>query len=135
MWPVLDEIAAHTYLVNSTVVLIFAIYYQIAVVWGLLLISYIVQVTWFGRLHWQYRESGAKVFEENQRRQSERKVEKVGPAQKRISQVRAEDLNSSVFRRSVTNSNSLRLMSESGGSQAKAVSASQISNANPLQRS
>ena len=66
IWSLLDELAAHTYLVNSTIVLVFAIYYQIAVVWGLLLLIYIVQVTWFGRVHWLYRESGAKLFEETQ---------------------------------------------------------------------
>ena len=71
IWPLLDELAAYSYVVNSTLILVFAIYYQIAAVWGLFLLLYILQTITSGRRHWQYRESGARLFEENQKKQAE----------------------------------------------------------------
>ena len=57
IWPVLDYVASYFHLLLSTVVLCYALYNSIALVWGILLIIFMIQSISTSNVHYKYRQS------------------------------------------------------------------------------
>ncbi len=57
IWPVLDYMASYFHLLLSTVVLCYALYNSIALVWGILLIILMIQSISTSNVHYKYRQS------------------------------------------------------------------------------
>ena len=63
-WPVIDILASYFYLLLSTVVLCYALYNSIALVWGVLLLIFMIQTISTANVHYKYRQDQQKRFEE-----------------------------------------------------------------------
>ena len=55
IWPFLNILATYFHLILMTVVLVFALYYQLAIVWGVYLVIYMVQSLVTSRKYYNHR--------------------------------------------------------------------------------
>jgi hypothetical protein len=55
-WPVLDSLASYFFLILSTVVLLYALYQSLAIIWGLLLFVFMLQTVLSSNVHYKYRQ-------------------------------------------------------------------------------
>ena len=55
IWPFLNFLATYFYLILTSIILVFALYYQLAIVWGIYLIIYMVQSLLTSRRYFNHR--------------------------------------------------------------------------------
>ena len=64
IWPFLNFLARYFHLILTTVILVFALYYQLALIWGVLLLIYMVQSLITSRKYFNHRTAERKMFED-----------------------------------------------------------------------
>ena len=64
IWPLLNVLAGYFHLILTTVILVFALYYQLALIWGFYLLIYMIQSLFTSRKYFNHRRAECKLFEE-----------------------------------------------------------------------
>lgn len=64
VWPVLDICASYFHLILSTVILCYALYNSLSLIWGVLLLIFMIQTVMAAKVHNQYRLKQQLRFEE-----------------------------------------------------------------------
>lgn len=62
IWPVLDKIAAYFYFIVNITVLVFALYFQIAIFWAIALTIYMISQFFNWRTNFKYRQEERQCF-------------------------------------------------------------------------
>lgn len=63
-WPIFDICASYFHLILSTVVLCYALYNSLSLIWGLMLVIFMLQTVMAANVHNRYRKKQQARFEE-----------------------------------------------------------------------
>lgn len=63
VWGIFDFLANYFYLILAIVVLCYALYHQIAVVWGIMLIWFMLQTLFSSKQYYKFRQKQHELFE------------------------------------------------------------------------